>query len=542
MKYIFVTGGVISGIGKGIVTSSLALLLKDLGLRVAPVKVDMYLNLDAGTLRPQEHGETFVLADGLETDQDMGNYERFLGEDLKRDNYITTGQIYNEVLRKERAFEYDGTTVEAIPHLTDEVARRIRTAGEKMKADVVLVELGGTITLQEIQNRVFIEAARIMDLKNPGDVLHAHVTYLPFVKSIGELKSKPAQTSVYILNSMGIQPDLVFARSEIPMDQKRADKVALFCNIPAENLILSPDVTSIYEIPLLYEKQKLSEKVCQKLNIKKCKQNGVLKEWNKMFENSKNTDKEVTVAMVAKYIKSGDYDLTDSYLSVVEALKHAGNFLKTKVKIKWVDSEKEIDLTDIDGLIVPQGWGSRGVEGKIKAVQYAREKKVPYLGLCFGMQMAVIEFARNICHLSLANSEEVNPKTKYPVIHLMKDQEKYLAKKQFGGTIRLGQWPAIIDKKSKLFELYKIEKVLERHRHRYEFNNKYRKILEKNGLKVSATSPDGKLVEAIELPDHPFFIGTQYHPELQSRPLTPHPLFIGFLEACLKNESKDKKI
>lgn len=539
MKYIFVSGGVISGLGKGIVTASLSLLLKNLGLKVAPVKIDMYLNMDAGTLRPQEHGETFVLADGMETDQDMGNYERFLGEDLPRINYVTTGQIYGEVLRKERAFEYDGDTVEAIPHVTNEIINRLKTAGEKIKADVVIVELGGTVG--EYQNGIFFEANRILKLKNPSDVIHIHVTYLPFIQTIGELKSKPAQTSVHILNSMGIQPDFIIARSEKVVDKKRADKIALFCNVSADDLILDPDSESVLEVPQILDDQSLAEKVCHKLNLSPKAKNVVLPNWKKMVKKSLEPKREITVGMAVKYFKSGDYCLSDAYVSVVEALKHAGAYLNLKVNIEWIDTENEINLKNIDGLIVPQGWGSRGVEGKIKAVRYARENKIPYLGLCFGMQMAVIEFARNVCHLKKANSEEVDPKTKYPVIHVMKDQKKYLEKHQYGGTIRLGSWPAKIGKNTKLYELYRIDPglrrddiVYERHRHRYEFNNKYKKLLEKNGLKISATSPDGKLVEAIELPDHPFFIGTQYHPELQSRPLTPHPLFIGFLESCGK--------
>lgn len=515
-----------------------------MGFKVAPVKVDMYLNMDAGTLRPQEHGETFVLKSGLETDQDMGNYERFLGEDLAKENYITTGQIYAEVIRKERSFEYGGTTVEAIPHLTDEIARRFTQAGKAMNADIVIVELGGTITLQEIQNRIFIEAARIMKLKNPKDVVHIHVSYLPFIKSVGELKSKPAQTSVYILNSMGIQPDLVFARSEVPLDKKRADKVALFCNIIADDLILSPDLPSIYKVPLEFANQNVAEKICTKLNLRPKTSEKVLTKWKKMVEKSEKISEEITVAIAGKYYKVGDFHLADSYVSVVEALKHAGIELGIKVNIKWIDTEEDFHGlgSDIHGLIVPQGWGSRGIEGKIKAVQYARENNVPYLGLCFGMQMAVIEFARNVCGIKGANSEEVDPKTKYPVIHVMPDQKQYLEKHQYGGTIRLGSWPTKISKNSKLYELYKLETVMERHRHRYEVNNKYREALEKKGLKISGVSPDGKLVEAIELPNHPFFVGTQYHPELQSRPLTPHPLFVGFLKACLKNESQNKKV
>ncbi len=540
MKYIFVSGGVISGLGKGIVTASLSLLLKNLGLKVAPVKIDMYLNMDAGTLRPQEHGETFVLADGMETDQDMGNYERFLGEDLPRQNYITTGQIYGEVLRKERAFEYGGDTVEAIPHVTNEIITRLQKAGENIGADVVVIELGGTVG--EYQNGIFFEAARILKLKNFADVLNVHVTYLPFIKTVGELKSKPAQTSVHILNSMGIQPDLIVARSDRPVDKKRADKIALFCNVSIDDLILDPDSASVYEVPIVLDDQGMAEKVCHKLRLVPKTKNQVMPKWRRMVKNYSRQGKTVTVGVAAKYFKSGDYNLADSYVSVLEALKHAGAYLNLKVDVEWIDSENEINLKNIDGLIVPQGWGSRGVEGKIKAVQFARENKIPYLGLCFGMQMAVIEFARNVCHLKNANSEEVDPKTKYPVIHVMKNQKKYLEKRQYGGTIRLGQWPAVLNKKSKLFDIYKQEKVLERHRHRYELNNKYKKLLEKNGLKIAATSPDGKLVEAIEIFDHPFFIATQYHPELQSRPLTPHPLFIGFLEACLKYENQNKKV
>ena len=542
MKYIFVSGGVISGLGKGIVTASLSLLLKNLGLKVAPIKIDMYLNFDAGTLRPQEHGETFVFAYRMETDQDMGNYERFLGEDLPRLNYVTTGQIYAEVLRKERAFEYEGDTVEAIPHVTNEIINRLRNAGEKVKADVVVIELGGTVG--EYQNGIFFEANRILKLKNPADVIHIHVTYLPFIQAVGELKSKPAQTSVHILNSMGIQPDFIVARSERTVDKKRADKIALFCNVVPDDLILDPDSKSVLEVPQILDDQSLSEKVCHKLNLSPKAKNVVLPDWKKMVKKSFETKNEITIGMAVKYFKSGDYCLSDSYVSVIEAIKHASAQLEIKTNIKWIDTEGlEVSgeqLEEIDGLIVPQGWGSRGVEGKIKAVQFARENNLPYLGLCFGMQMAVVEFARNVCQMKGANSIEANPKTKYPVISIMEDQKKYLEKHQYGGTIRLGQWPAVISRKTKLYELYEKESVLERHRHRYEFNNKYKKALEKCGLVVSATSPDGKLVEAIEIPNHPFFIGTQYHPELQSRPLTPHPIFLGFLEACLKYEGTDK--
>lgn len=557
MKYVFVSGGVISGLGKGIITSSVALLLKDKGYRVAPVKVDMYLNVDAGTLRPQEHGETFVLASGLETDQDMGNYERFLNEDLLAENYITTGQIYSEVIRKERAFEYEGTTVEAIPHVTDEIIRRIKLAGEKSRADIVLIELGGTVG--EYQNGIFFEAARILKLKNPIDVIHLHVTYLPLIRSVGELKSKPAQTSVHILNSLGIQPDVIIARSEVPVDEKRAGKIAMFCNIEQEDLIFSPDIDSIYKVPMLLAEQKISEKICLKLkinqHINKQTKEHYLAEWKKMLDKRTSIKRKIRIALATKYYKSGDYDLSDSYLSVVEALKHAGVFLETDIELVWVNCEGlelQEDLksvfANIDGIIVPQGWGSRGTEGKINVVQYARESKIPYFGLCFGMQMAVIEFARNVCGLRGANSTEADPKTKHPVIHIMPDQEEYLKKKQYGGTIRLGQWPSKLSVVGcQLSESYKKyhdfcrtyfdgDVVMERHRHRYEFNNEFKKQLEDKGLLIAATSPDGHLVEAIELVDHPFFVGTQYHPELQSRPLSPHPLFLGFLQACLEKK------
>lgn len=558
MKYIFVSGGVISGLGKGIITASLSLLLKNLGLKVSPIKIDMYLNVDAGTLRPQEHGETFVLASGLETDQDMGIYERFLGEDLPGENYITTGQIYSEVIKKERAFAYEGDTVEAIPHVTNEIINRIKSVGKNN--DVVLVELGGTVG--EYQNGIFFEAARILKLKNPNDVIHIHVTYLPLIRSVGELKSKPAQTSVHILNSMGIQPDMIVARSEVPVDKKRADKIALFCNIENDGLFLSPDVDSIYKVPEILEDQKIAQAIVSKLSLKVKKQTGLLKSWNNAIKNIGLPKKEINIGVVAKYYKSGDYDLSDSYISVVEAIKHASLNLGINTNLKWINSEEIEGKVDgrsqkleemfegICGLIVPQGWGSRGVEGKITAIKYARENNVPYLGLCFGMQMAVIEFARNVCGLKNANSEEADPKTLYPVIHVMPDQAKYLAKKQYGGTIRLGQWPTRMsnDQSSMINKYYTKYKefckdyfdgkiIQERHRHRYEVNNKYRRILKKNGMLISGTSPDNKLIEAIELPNHPFFVGTQYHPELQSRLLTPHPLFLGFLEVALKNIS-----
>ncbi|HBC45052.1 MAG: CTP synthetase [Candidatus Collierbacteria bacterium GW2011_GWB1_45_35] len=551
MKYIFISGGVVSGLGKGITSASIGLILKNMGVAVTNVKIDMYLNVDAGTIRPQEHGEVFVTEDGLETDQDLGNYERFTGQTLHRENYITTGQIYKTVIDRERAFGYGGEDVEAVPHVTDEIIRRLELAGKKNHAKVVIVELGGTVG--EYQNGIFFEASRILKLRQPKDVIQIHVTYLPFLKNIGELKSKPAQQSTHILNAMGIQPDFLVARSEKEIDTKRKEKLAVFCNLQDEDIIGSPDLPSIYQVPLYMEDQRFGEKILHKLRLRARRKAHFLAGWKK-FEHLRNrTKKEVKIAMVGKYFATGDYKLSDSYISVIEALKQAAWTQGINPLLDWIDSEdlekKNINLSIYDGIIVPQGWGSRGTEGKLLAVKQAREKNIPYLGLCFGMQMAVIEFARNIAHLKGANSTEANPKTLHPVIHIMPEQVEYLAKKQYGGTIRLGSWPCVLKKRTKLFtayEKYSLQKdspwlknndfkskatIYERHRHRYEFNNHYRDQLEKAGLIISGLSPDDRLVEAIELPDHPFFVGTQFHPEYIARPLTPHPIFMAFLAA-----------
>ena len=545
-KYIFVSGGVISGVGKGVTTASIALLLKSAGFKVSPLKIDMYLNIDAGTIRPQEHGEVFVTDDGVETDEDIGHYERFLNESFSKANYLTTGQIYQEVIRKERAFEYNGEDVEAIPHVTDEIIRRIKLAGTARQADIILIELGGTVG--EYQNAIFFEANRILKLRNPNDVFHIHVAYLPVVVSVGELKSKPVQTSVHILNSLGIQPDFVITRSEKLIDKKRRERLALFCNVNEEDIIDNPDVESIYEVPLNLEKQNFSQKLLNKIGFKNKKVD--IKNWQEMFTKIKSGKKEVKIALVGKYFVTGDFMLSDSYISVVEALKHAGSMLEIKPKIAWIDSE-QIEKNGVDllkpyqGIIVPQGWGNRGMEGKIQTVKFCRENKIPYLGLCYGMQMAIIEFARNVCQLKNANTTEAEAKTPYPVIHIMPDQQEYLKKHQYGGTIRLGVWPCKILPETKLQTIYgkwsmehgtlnvnKPMTISERHRHRYEFNNKYRELMEKKGLIISGVSPDGRLVEAIELSNHPFFIGTQYHPEYKSRPLSPHPLFLEFVKAA----------
>ena len=542
MKYIFVSGGVVSGLGKGITTASLAFLLKSRGFKVTPVKVDMYFNVDAGTLRPQEHGEVFVTHDGMETDEDVGHYERFVHEDLKKENYITAGQIYSEVIRRERAFEYQGDTVDVIPHVTDEILRRIKLAGEVNRAEIVVIEYGGTVG--EYKNGIFFEASRILKLKHPKDVVHVHVTYLPYLANVGELKSKPAQTSVHVLNSLGIQPDIIVARSEIPMDKKRFDKLALFCNIAPDRVISVPDLDTIYEVPLLFHKpQSHLATVCLKLLSLKSGKHRDLENWKEMAERAiKKWPKEVKIAVVGKYFVTGEYQLADSYVSVIEALRHASWKVGVNIKLTWIDSEDlekgKKKLEGFDGILVPQGWGERGTEGKIQAIKYARENKIPYLGLCFGMQMAVIEFARNVLGLTGANSTEVNPKTRYPVIHVMPNQSEYLAKRQYGGTIRLGAWPCMIKSGTKLEEIYglrnKVPKLIhERHRHRYEFNNLYKQKFERAGLVFSGASPDGKLVEAVEINDHPFFVGTQFHPEYISRPLTPHPIFVSFISSMV---------
>ena len=556
-KYIFVSGGVISGLGKGITAASIGLLLETRGIRVTNIKIDMYLNVDAGTIRPAEHGEVFVTDDGIETDQDIGHYERFLNRSLRRENYITTGQIYKTVIERERAFGYGGEDVEAIPHITDEIISRIKKGGEVNKAEIVIIELGGTAG--EYQNAIFFEASRIMKLTSPADVLHVHVTYLPVIRSLGELKSKPAQQSVQRLNSMAIQPDFLVARSEQEIDQRRKERLALFCNLHLDDIITNPDLTSIYEVPLHLNKQGLAEKLLARLGIKS--QPGNLAAWRKFGSLTEGGKNKVRLAMVGKYFSTGEYTLSDAYICVIESLKHACALMGVIPEMNWVNTEDVESgrvgklLSGFDGIIVPQGWGSRGVEGKIKTVEFARENKVPYLGLCFGMQMAVIEYARNVLGYKDANSEEVNPKSKHMVIHIMPEQKEYLKAHNYGGTIRLGSWPCAVKPGTILEEAYKKygkepnvlgviqdsrSMIYERHRHRYEVNNEYRDELEKAGLIISGTSPDGKLVEAIELPRkvHPFFVGTQYHPEYKSRPLSPHPLFVAFIKAAVGKKAR----
>lgn len=549
-KYIFISGGVISGLGKGVTAASVGRLLEAAGYRVAAMKVDMYLNQDAGTIRPQEHGEVFVTEDGVETDQDLGNYERFLGVNLGRSHYVTTGQVYGEVLRKERAFEYNGEDVEAIPHVTDEIIRRIEEAGKTSRAEIILVEYGGTVG--EYQNALFFEAARILKLKRPADILHIHVAYLPIPSALGEMKSKPVQQSVKLLNAMGIQPDLIVGRADVPIDARRRDRLALFCNVRPQDVISNPNVTSIYELPLLLEQQHVTDILLEKFGLKR--RGDDLGGWRALVDRIKSARQTLKIAVVGKYFGTGDYTLSDSYISVIEAIKHGSWANDATTELQWIDSEryekdpsKVAELAEYDGVIVPGGFGSRGIEGIISAIRYVREQSIPYLGLCYGMQLATIEFARNVAQLKGANTTEVDDDAPHKVIHIMPDQEKKLLKLEYGGTMRLGAYPAKLKKDSVVAKAYGTPHsadssvrgtddrvVSERHRHRYEVNNKYREQLEKTGLVISGTSPDNGLVEIIELPPsaHPFFVGTQFHPEFQSRPLDPHPLFVAFAKAA----------
>jgi CTP synthase len=544
-KYIFVSGGVISGIGKGLTSASIAFLLKQAGYRVAPIKFENYLNLDAGTINPIEHGDPFLCEDGTEGDMDIGTYEKFLDEDMGRENFVTIGRIYQTVIERERHFEYNGEDVEAIPHITDEIIGRIKSLGQKKKADIVIIELGGTAG--EYQNVLYYEASRIMTLKNPGDVLHVHVSYVPTPGHLGEPKTKPTQLSVKTLNGMGIQPDFIIARSEKHLDQRRKDRFALFCNMHPEDIITNPDLETVYEIPLVLHKQGLVKRILGKFNLPQ--REPKLAEWEKFVEKVKAPKKKtLTIAIIGKYFGTGEYQLRDSYAALFDALDHAGWAHDVAIKTTWVNAEKITPKTveeligKPDGIIVPIGWGERGAEGMITAADYARTQKIPYLGLCYGMQLAVISFARSVLKWQDADTTENKPKTKHPVIYLIPSQKEIMKRRAYGGTMRLGGWEAKVKKDTKAYALYKKYKELlndsgltsERHRHRYEFNNKFAPEFEKNGLVISARSVEEGLVEIIEVPDHPFYMGTQGHPEYKSRPLRPHPIFHGFIEACAK--------
>jgi CTP synthase len=583
-KYIFVCGGVMSGVGKGVATASIAKILTWYGYKTTCIKIDPYVNVDAGTMNPIEHGEVFVLKDGTECDQDMGHYERFLNQELTKENYMTTGSVYLSLIQKERSLYFDGKCVEVVPHVPLEVIEKINQAQRKTKAEVVLIEIGGTVG--EYQNLLFLEAVRILKLQKPKDVLLILVSYLPYQGEGMELKTKPTQYAIRTLNSAGLHPDFILARAIYPLDEKRKEKISFNCGVVKENIISAPDEKILYKIPLNFEKERLGDKILKSLGlrIKSKKLKNGFSVWKKEIEKIEKLNKEIKIGIVGKYFKTGDFILADAYISVIEAVKHASWHLGYKPKIDWLNSEeyekdksKLEELKNYNGIIIPGGFGSRGVEGKILAIQFCRENKIPILGLCYGLQFMVVEFARNVCGLKNAHTTEVNPKTKYPVIDVLQEQKKFLKEKLYGGTMRLGDWKCEIKKGTiayrgytqMLTRIYADENtrinadnirenprsnnprksaldpylsVVERHRHRYEVNPKFHKILQKNGLifsgihslRQSASIPRETdfLAEIIELPEsnHPFFLGTQFHPELKSRFLHPHPLFVEFIK------------
>jgi CTP synthase len=545
-KYIFVVGGVISGVGKGITTSSIAKILQARGLSVTAIKIDPYVNVDAGTMNPTEHGEVFVLNDGDETDQDMGNYERFLDTTLTRLNYMTTGRVYQSVIERERNLEYKGKCVEVVPHIPLEAIRRIEKAAELADADVTMIEVGGTIG--EYQNILFLEAARMMKNKYPDDVQFIMVSYLPTPSKVGEMKTKPTQYAARTLNSAGIQPNFIIARSETPIDAKRREKIAVFCNIAANRVVSAPDVESIYDIPMNFEKGKLGDMLIEELSLQRKAKKTDLAKWKRFVAKTKNTDSEVKIAIVGKYFDTGDFVLSDAYISVIESIKYSAYAQGKKPVLHWLnavdfeDSKSCKKLEKYHGILVPGGFGERGIEGKINVIRCAREKKIPYLGLCYGMQLLVLEYARNVLGLKEANTAEIDPKSPDLIIDIMPDQKEKLKHKDYGGSMRLGGYPAVLKKGTIAYGAYKTTDISERHRHRYEVNPEYIEALEKAGLIFSATSPDGVLMEIAELPEkkHPFFLGTQFHPEFHARPLSPHPIFSAFIEAGIKRGKKKK--
>ena len=527
VKYVFVTGGVVSGLGKGITAASLGRLLKARGYKVTMQKFDPY-NIDPGTMNPIQHGEVFVTDDGAETDLDLGHYERFIDESLNKNSNVTTGKIYWSVLQKERRGDYGGGTVQVIPHITNEIKSRFYRNYTTDETQIAIIEVGGTVG--DIESQPFLEAIRQFqhDIGHENAIL-IHVTLIPYLKASGEMKTKPTQASVKELQGMGIWPDIIVCRSEHPLDKGIKDKIALFCNVPSSHVLQNLDVDYLYEAPLAMEKEHLAQVACECLELP-CPEPD-LTDWKSMVEALRSPVHEITIALVGNYIS-----LHDAYISVVEALKHGGIASHATVNIRWINSEdvtaENADslLSDVDGILVPGGFGDRGIEGKIEAIRYAREHQIPFLGLCLGMQLAIVEYARHVAGLEDAHSIELNPQTPYPVIALLPDQNGV---EDIGGTLRLGAYPCILDKTTKAYELYGSEEIHERHRHRYEVNNDFRRILVDKGMTLSGLSPDGRIVEMIELKDHPFFIGTQAHPELKSRPNRPHPLFRGFVEAAL---------
>lgn len=534
VKYIFITGGVVSGLGKGITAASLGRLLKARGLHVTIQKFDPYINVDPGTMSPYQHGEVFVTDDGAETDLDLGHYERFIDESLNKNSNVTTGKVYWSVITKERKGDFLGGTVQVIPHITNEIKDRIYRVGKSDRTDVVITEIGGTVG--DIESLPFLEAIRQVSTEIGREhVMYIHVTLVPYLSKSGELKTKPTQHSVKELRSIGIQPDVIVCRTEKQLSQDLKDKIGLFCNLPAESVVQNIDAEILYEVPLMLEKEGLASIVCKRLSLD-CTEPD-LAEWSKMVEKQKNFKNSVNIALVGKYV-----ELHDAYLSVAEALRHGGIANDVEVKIKWVNSEKlnknniNSCILETDGILVPGGFGDRGIEGKILAAQYAREKKIPFFGICLGMQMAVVEFARNVCGMKDAHSSEFSSETRHPVIDLMPEQKDIDEK---GGTMRLGVYPCKIKEGTIAYKVYNDQLIYERHRHRYELNNEFRENLASEGLVLSGISPSERLVEIVELKDHPWFIGVQFHPEFKSRPNRPHPLFRDFIKAALEKRGKE---
>lgn len=527
-----------SGIGKGVSTASIARILKSKGFRATCVKIDPYLNVDAGTMNPVEHGEVFVTEDGMETDQDIGNYERFLNENIYAANYMTSGAVYLAVIERERALGYGGACVQPIPHVPEEIIRRLERAAKQAKAEFVLVEVGGTAG--EYENLLFLEAARMMHLKDPERVLFVLLSYLPIPVKIGEMKTKPTQHAARALNSAGIQPDFIIARAAVPLDAPRKWKLSIFCNVREEDIISAPDVNNIYEVPLNFEKEGLGDRILKKCGLKPRSRD--MREWAELVRRASSAKKEAIIGIVGKYFGTGKFILSDSYISVIEAIKHAAWHFGCKPDILWLDAEAyekdphrmEEELSALDGIVVPGGFGKRGVEGKMKAVEYARTHGKPYFGLCYGMHMMAIEFARNVLGFSDANTTEVNPKTLHPIIDIMADQKEKLMAKHLGGTMRLGAYRCRLKPNTVAARAYNVKEVKERHRHRYEFNDEFKAPMEEKGMIVSGINPESGLAEIVELKGHPFFLGTQFHPELTSRPLSPHPLFKEFIKVAIR--------
>jgi len=530
-----------SGVGKGVASASIGKILQSKGLEVTALKIDPYVNVDAGTMNPTEHGEVFVLDDGTECDQDMGNYERFLNRSFSGANYMTTGSVYKSVIERERRMEYGGKCVEVVPHIPLEVIDRIQRAAAKAKADIVITEIGGTVG--EYQNILFLEAIRMLRVEHPGDVLLVLVSYLPMVSEDNELKTKPTQYAVRSLQSAGLQPDIILARAKHPLDAKRKEKIAFNCNLREQDIISAPNAASLYDVPINFEKDHLGDLILEKLGLRIRKRD--LHDWRRLSDRIRDAKDTVRIGIVGKYFSSGKFILADSYISVIESIRHSAAYWRVRPQIEWLEAEqfeKDKDalkkLDGYHGIIVPGGFGSRGIEGKLRAIRYAREHGIPYFGLCYGMQLAVVEYARDVLGLRTANTTEIDPKTKNPVIDILPEQKKLMAEKSYGGTMRLGAYPAILTKGTIARDAYGKEKISERHRHRFEVNPAFVKRLERAGVVFSGQSPSRRLMEVMELPRavHPFFVGTQFHPELKSRPLDPHPLFREFVRAASRRK------